>query len=87
MHEVAGLTRSAQALLASHDAHPPLPPPENRMRRVSLSVWSCGWGGAQGEGRWGGGGFTFADGNRFFEERNDEAVEVLVGVGNLHVWC
>ena len=34
----------------------------------------------------GGGGFTFTYGNHFFEERNDEAVEVLVGVGNLHVW-
>ena len=34
----------------------------------------------------GGGGFTFTDGNHFFEDRNDEAVEVLVGVGNLHVW-
>ena len=41
--------------------------------------------GAQGEGSWGGGGFTFADGNHSFEERNAEAVEVLVGVGNLHV--
>ena len=32
------------------------------------------------------GGFTFTDGNHFFEERKDEAVEVLVGGGSLHVW-
>ena len=52
------------------------------MRRVSLRVWRCGWGEAQGEGR---GGGTFIDGNHFFEERNDEAVQVLVDVGNLQV--
>jgi len=82
---VAGLTRSAQALLASHDAHPPLPPPGNGMRRVGLSVWSCGRGGAREEEGWVGGGFTFIDGNHFFEERKAKAVEVLLGVGDQHV--
>ena len=84
---MAGRTRSAQALLASHDAHPPLPPPQ-RTERVALS-WACGAMGGVGRterGGEGGGGFTFTDGNHFVKERNDEAVEVLVGVGNLHVW-
>ena len=31
-------------------------------------------------------GATFTDENHFFEERNDEAVVVLLGVGGLHVW-